>query len=272
MATAAIVGLIVGIAMSVAGSVASVYDTYQNGLKERNDLRQQQKASDAAAERQWDTDQLEFSTGKADAAKSADETDAQTGVAETSLESSYNTALSDLGLGMQSQAEQNRASHRSDGLSESADEAAVTASGVRAGGSNTQAAAQNAEYTNGALERSMKIQDATNQNSLEKSYLSFLGSQSTLQSARTNAYDLRSSYEAGGTKRLLYLNDLYNVANAKYWSDKSYEHAIDDATPNGWDYVSSWFGGGNLGAQTGYSFYQYYSQLSGASATSSASA
>lgn len=248
MVGALILGSMAFGAASGIGSYWSNYWDTKDALNQQKDNLKEQWAADI------NTINLEYDTAKETANKNADTEDTRSTLYESIYGDSMNSVVNQLSQQQKAETESFNNSAMQIGASEGDALSTLASSGTRAGSSVSQAVDMKVDNAQQSLQTSENNQRSQDKYSLEQSLNSLAGNLNTLQEARTDASDLRGSYEEGGSQYKLYQNTLSNT-------DLKYNQAIDsindqlDDMNNPWknilNTVTSMFGGASSGLQMG---------------------
>lgn len=205
---------------------------------------------------------LQFNVAKDEANKNADRQDWRSTMNEGYIAANANNQLDQLSAGMEQQGLQFNAEAMAAGTQRGNSLAQAAASGTRNSSMNTAIdleSAVNAAQLQ-ARENSAAAADRYNLNNILNQYSNDVFK---LQNDRTDAYDLRHSYDVGGNNW-----NLYNL-NRKN-TEASYDEAIDDLKSNFWSVLKDFAGGAGQGYSMGSSMEGLWTDMSGKFTTAGA--
>ena len=201
------IGLIIGAAVgAVAGGISALSSTNTQDKALQRQI-QNEKIKALLAVNSLDQ---EFAIAKDEANKSADKSDAQQDLNEGFLSADINNELEILQANEEAQGLSNNTQAMSIGQSTGDSLSQMAASGTR-NSSQAQAVEMQETVNNAQLEASEKQARANDDYSLYKLLNSLSENTADIQTARTDALDLRQSYEVGGNQYKTYQNNRNNT-------------------------------------------------------------
>lgn len=162
--------------------------------------------------------QKEFEIAKKEANKNADESDRVTTVNERLADTSFNNSLESLQSQQELEGLQFNQAAQSIGQSTGNALSRQAASGIRAGGSLSEGIALEAAQNTAQLQAQEKATRQNDELNLSNMLAGLQNTVSGLQTSRTQAQDLRESFESGGSAYESYKNSMQKTLLA-YWYD-----------------------------------------------------
>lgn len=255
-------GMIVGAALAVVGAVAGAISTSKSRKEQIKQLKEYraelERRRDAAIEELT----LDYDIAKTEATKSADTSDRHSTLNERIVSDDVNNQIYALALAQQQEGLAWNNEAISAGQSEGSSLAALSASGTRS--SSMQEAVEMQAAQNAAqIQAGEDSQRASDQYSLVSLLNNTQNNVFNLQTDRTTAYDLRQSYEEGGSNYEKFSLNKKNINESYAYDIDSVNDQIDSLKNTSfWDTVSSFFGGASSGWSIGSSLGDAASQAS----------
>lgn len=248
------IGLVMGgisLISSLVGGGLSVWSNSQRSKEEQERIEEQKRLLEEQLKRDLAIYDEKFRQAKTEALKNAATSDKNSDLSESLLARAYNNKMEEIGLQQEVSNFQKHNSIISYNEQKAAAESALGASGVRSGSSAANAITQKSELYERQLELSEKSQEAQSKWTLESAYAQLLGNMNALQGARTDAHDLRTSYDPNGSQTRLYNMQRNNMIERVRAQQKQLNRAKKNAEYTPLEGFTDFFTGGSAGFQFG---------------------
>ena len=204
-----IAGLVIGgisLISSLVGGGLSVWSNSQRSKEEQERIEEQKRLLQEQLERDLAIYDEKFHQAKTEALKNAATADKNSDLSESLLARAYNNKMEEIGLQQEVSNFQKHNSIISYSEQKATAESTLGASGVRSGSSAANAITQKTDLYERQLELTERSQESQSKWTLESAYAQLLGNMNALQGSRTDAHDLRTSYD-----KCVRLTLLYNI-------------------------------------------------------------
>ena len=259
--------LIVAGVMALIGGTINAFASHSEDDDEWNRLSKEKTRLEEAYKLQKEEAELQFQQAKEKANRDADKgekeadlTDLSADITETAVSNDFNTTIDNLYLSQASDAWNWNSAAMQAGSSAGASYAALAGSGVRAGGSISDAILMESSLNSAQLQFSQDAKRRQDKNNLGSVLNQLAGNRFGIYQnrigadiTRDDASWLRNSFLEGGSNYNLYekQKELAELRkNQEYDRLKDAQDSIEDNRH--WKAISAFFGGASKGASAGY--------------------
>ncbi len=241
----------IGLIGALFGGGLSVWSNSQRSKEEQERIEEQKRLLQEQLERDLAIYDEKFHQAKTEALKNAATADKNSDLNESLLARAYNNKMEEIGLQQEVSNFQKHNNIISYSEQKAAAESTLGASGVRSGSSAANAITQKTDLYERQLELTERSQESQSKWTLESAYAQLLGNMNALQGSRTDAHDLRTSYDPSGSQTRLYNMHRNNMIAGVQAQQQQLNRAKKNAEYTPLQGFTDFFTGGSAGFQFG---------------------